>query len=200
MPSRVSIQKEWNFYFILFSRPVFDNETEFPVIGECFKIDQYLHVKVRHNGKYVSLPRCFLHGRSAKLTRFCMLQNLSNHLANEAEKHPSSILDELWKRELLSPKNRPPDSSDVIRYALLLRNTYPAAIKSYFKFFRFPHLHCSRNYKKMDQIRWELWRYCFSKTRFLLMLLWSQMKCIYRNVQFHGGKIIHRCQWKWRHF
>ena len=55
---------------ILFCRTVFDNETEFPVISECNKIDLNLHVKLHHNGKCVSLQKWFLHGRSAKLTRF----------------------------------------------------------------------------------------------------------------------------------
>ena len=40
---------------ILFYRTVFDNETEFPVISECIKIDHKLHVKLQHNGKYVGI-------------------------------------------------------------------------------------------------------------------------------------------------
>ena len=91
----IDVAKHWpagfqykkNEISILFYRTVFDNETELPVISECIKLDHNNHVKLQHNGKYVSLSKWFLHGRSAKLTRFSMLHYLSNHLANEAEKH-----------------------------------------------------------------------------------------------------------------
>ena len=77
----------------------------------------------------VPLPKWFVHGRSAKLTRISMLQNLPSYIAGIRDEHPSSILEELVKRQHYKPSGCPPYSPKIIRYALLLRYTSPQAYR-----------------------------------------------------------------------
>ena len=105
---------------VLFYKLIFDKETDFPVVQECIRIDTYLHVKLLHNGNPIPLPKWFAEGHNAKLTRFSMLGNFPAYIANAAQYHPFSILEELRKRQHYKPKGRPPSSSQLIRYALLL--------------------------------------------------------------------------------
>ena len=74
---------------IIFYRTVFDEKTDFPFICECIKIDADLHVKLQYNGNSLPLPKWFVHGRSAKLTRISMLQNLPSYIASIRNEHPS---------------------------------------------------------------------------------------------------------------
>ena len=114
---------------IIFYRTVFDEKTDFPSICECIKIDADLHVKLQYNGNSLPLPKWLVHGRSAKLTRISMLQNLPSYIASIRDEHPSSILEELVKRQHYKPGGRPPYSPEIIRYALLLRYTSPRAYR-----------------------------------------------------------------------
>ena len=113
----------------IFYCTVFDEETDFPSICECIKIDADLHVKLQYNGNSLPLPKRFVHGRSAKLTRISMLQNLPSYIACIRDEHTSSILEELVKRQHYKASGRPPYSPEIIRYALLLIYTSPQAYR-----------------------------------------------------------------------
>ena len=75
-------------------------EVGFPSIAEAIKIDDNLHVRLQYNGRPVPLPKWFVHGHNAKVTRYSMLEYFPPYLAMDAELHPEFILDELRKREL----------------------------------------------------------------------------------------------------
>ena len=110
---------------IVFYRLVFDPETDFPSIHECIKIDSDLHVQLIYNGNQLPLPKWLVIGLNAKLSRFSMLENLPAYIKTTVADHPSTILDELQKRQFYQSNGRPPYSSQLIRYALLLRYTSP---------------------------------------------------------------------------
>ena len=58
-----------------------------------------------------------------------MLENFPTNIKNVVEEDPYSILNVLQKRQHYKPKNCPPFSADLIRYALLLRYTSRQAYK-----------------------------------------------------------------------
>ena len=101
----------------------FDDESGFPNIFESIKIDEELHVKLQQNGCPVPLPDFFVKGTSAKLTSCGAILNLASYLKNKDENDVYPFLDELRMRKNFKPQGRPPFSSSVIRYALLLRHT-----------------------------------------------------------------------------
>ena len=116
---------------LIFYRTVFDEKTDLPSICECIKIDADLLVKLQHrlwlqyNGNSLPLPKWFVHGRSAKLTRISMLQNLPTYISSIRDEHTSSILEELVKRLHYKPRGRPPYSPEIIiRCALYTSQIY----------------------------------------------------------------------------
>lgn len=110
---------------VTFYKTVF-NENNFPIISQAIKIDQDLHVKLQINGNPTPLPKWFIEGHNAKLTKISMLENFPSYLTNTAEQHPPTILDELQKRQMYNnPNGQLPYSPEVLRYALLLRYTSP---------------------------------------------------------------------------
>ena len=114
---------------ILFYRLVFDEKTQFPTILESIKVDADLHVQLRYNGDPVPLPPWFVKGRSAKLTRPSMLENLPPYIRSVAEDSPFTILEELKARKNYKPKGQPPYSASLIRFALHLRYTSAQAYR-----------------------------------------------------------------------
>ena len=52
-----------------------------------------------------------------------MLENFPSYIKNLADVNPYSLLDEIENRRHYKPKGRPPYSSVMIRYALILRYT-----------------------------------------------------------------------------
>ena len=107
--------------FVVIYRTVLDPKTFMASTKECIRIDQDLHVQLEYEGIHIPLPQWFIHGHNAKLTKFSMLENFPSYMKNTAnEKHPSSILEELRKRQYYKLRGRPPFSSDLIRYSLLL--------------------------------------------------------------------------------
>lgn len=108
---------------VTFYKTTFDIN-KFPVISQAIQINKELKVKLSSNGIPAPLPRWFRVGHNAKLTKFSMLENFPAYLTSLAESHPPTILDELRKRQLYNdPHGQPPYSSEVLRYALLLRYT-----------------------------------------------------------------------------
>ena len=65
---------------IIYYNLVFDPDTGFPNIFESIRVDTELHVQLECNGNPVPLPPWFVEGRSARLTRFSMLDNLPPYI------------------------------------------------------------------------------------------------------------------------
>ena len=123
---------------IVFYRLVFHPVTSFPEIQECIRVDSELHVQLRYNDRPLPLPKWFVQGHNAKLTRRSMLENFPSYIKSTASEHPLPILDELQKRQFFKPKGRPPFSVEMIRYALLLRYTSAQAYRLLLEQFPLP--------------------------------------------------------------
>lgn len=176
---------------ILFYRTVFDEETEFPTVSECIRIDNNLHVQLQYNGKFLPLPKWFVQGRNAKLTHFSMLENFPSYIANEAESHPLPILEELLKRAQYKPKGRPPYSAEVIRYSLLLRYTSPQAYKLLQEKFPLPSFSLLQKLHKggvdsMKAAKMLLKKGLISSD----VILMADEMYLQQATQFHGGEFI----------
>ena len=169
----------------------FDIHTKFPAIYETIKIDKDLHIQLQYNGNRVPLPQFFVKSHNAKLTRFTMLENFPNYIKNSAEEHPYSILDELRKRQHYKPKGRPPYSSELIRYALLLRYTSAQAYRMLLEKFPLPSFSLLEKLKKggIDSIQAanklkENGDLCED-----IILMVDEMY-LQKGTQFHGGDYI----------
>ena len=85
-----------------------------------------MHVKLFYKGSPVALPAWFRKNRSCKLTNITQLENFPSHIKNEIEQFPSTVFGEL--REIRYTR-KPIYSSNVLRYALMLRYTSLPAYK-----------------------------------------------------------------------
>lgn len=107
-----------------------------PVVTECIRVDDQLHVQLFYKSLPLPLPQWFRYGRNCKLTHKSMLENFSTYIRTEGEDN-ASIFDEL--RELKFQK-RPIYSAKIIRYALLLRYSSIQAYKMLLDEFPLPSL------------------------------------------------------------
>ena len=89
--------------YILIFRIFFDEETQFPSLRECIRIDRNLHIQLQFNGNPIPLPQWFINGHNAKLTRFSMLENFPQYMQNVVNEHPNLILKELQKNQYFKP-------------------------------------------------------------------------------------------------
>ena len=95
----------------------------FPKVLEAIKVDRDLHVQLQFNGNPLPLPPWYTEGTDAKLDRFTMSQNFPSYIKNLADVNPYPLLDEIENRRHCKPRGRPPYSSVMIHYALILRYT-----------------------------------------------------------------------------
>ena len=100
-----------------------DEKTSFPNVLDCIRVDKERHVQLQFIGNPLPPPYWFVRGTNAKLSIFGMLINLAPHVRNFSEQNPYSLIEELENRRNYKPKGHPPLSSEMIRYALLLRYT-----------------------------------------------------------------------------
>ena len=108
---------------VLYYNLQFDEKTSFPKVLECIRVGKELHVQLQFSGNPLPLPYWFVRGTNAKLSRFGMLINLAPYIRNVSDQDLYSLIEELEKRRNYKPKMHPPFSSEMIRYALLLRYT-----------------------------------------------------------------------------
>ena len=91
-------------------------------VKESIKIDDSLQVRLSYEGIPLPLPDWLRSAPNAKICRLSMLENLPTYINSRAEElPPSEILSEMRSISWLKPKGRPPCSSSVIRFSLLLR-------------------------------------------------------------------------------
>lgn len=177
---------------ILFYRTVFDETTGFPSISAGIMIDENLHVKLQCNGKPIPLPKWFVTGHNAKLTRFSMLENFPAYISSQAQLHPpSSILEELRQREHYKAKGRPPFSSDLIRYSLLLRYTSPQSYRILLQEFAFPSFSLLKklNSKGVSSMKAATLLLHDGSISSDVILMADEMY-LQKGTQFHGGAYI----------
>ena len=128
---------------ILIYKLVFDEHTNFANVLESIKVDTNLHVQLQYNRVHVPLPKWFVQGHNAQLTRISTLENFPPYIRNTAVENDNELLQELTERQYYQPKGRPPYSANMIRYALHLRYTsFQAYINNFwtsFHFHRFPY-------------------------------------------------------------
>ena len=116
----------------------FDEETAIPKILECIKVDRDLRILLQYSGNPIPLPPWLVHSRNGKLDSLTQLENLPAYIRDIVNAGEYSIFEELEKRQHYKPKGRPPFSSALIRYALLLRHTSAQAYRLLLEKFPLP--------------------------------------------------------------
>ena len=110
--------------YALFYKVEYDESGIVPTrIFGSVHIDDKLHVKLQCNGSPVPLPEFFRKGNNCRLTSLSAFQELITYLKNLCEAEPFPFIEELNARKFYKPQGRPPFSSGLIRYSLLLRHT-----------------------------------------------------------------------------
>jgi hypothetical protein len=105
---------------VVYYRLVF--ESGITRVKESISISNDLKVVLSYEGIPIPLPEWLRTSKSCKITRFGQLVNLPSYIQNRVEQlPPSEILDEVRSLTFYKPQGRPPYSSKVIRYSLLLR-------------------------------------------------------------------------------
>ena len=82
------------------------------------------------------LPSWFVTGRNSTLKRYSKLENFPSYLSGYDEDE-NKIIAEMSKIEHYSAKGRPPYSSDMIRFAVMLRYTSGQAYKLMLKLYHY---------------------------------------------------------------
>ncbi len=148
-----------------------------------------MHVQLQYNGNPLPLPLWFICGTDAKLRRYSQLENFPIDIKNAAENENYSLLDELEKRRHFKPKGRPPYSSSLIRYSLILRYTSLQAYKLLLQNFPLPSisllnkLHAG-GVDAIKAIKYLLEKKDISRD---VILIFDEMY-LQKSTQFHGGK------------
>ena len=110
------------------------------MVLECIRVNKELHVQLQFSGNPLPLPYWCVRGTNAKLSRFGMLINLAPCIRNLSEQNPYSLIEELESRRNCKPGGHPPFSSEMIRYALLLRYTSLQSYKLLLEKFPLPSI------------------------------------------------------------
>ena len=108
--------------YVLIYRLVINKTTRIPVIHESIMVDESLHVSLSYLGYHVPLPEWFRSVHGCKLLKKSVLENFPPYLRSKGEEMNPN-LKELNDVQHYKPQGRPPFSSQLIRYAILLRYT-----------------------------------------------------------------------------
>ena len=138
--------------FIVYYNLIFDELDGFLSVFEAIQIDNQLRVSLRHYNNPVPLSAWFTTGRSARLTSRAMLENFPNYLQNLNKNDENDLIQELQKRQHYKPKGRPPHSSKMIRFSLLIHYTSTQAYKILLQKLPFPSLLAKLKSGSMDVI------------------------------------------------
>ena len=105
---------------VIYYRLVF--QSGIPKVKESINISSDLNVSLSYQGIPVPLPEWLRTAKNCKITRFSQLCNLPPYIQNRIEDLSiNEIFEEIRSLSLYKPQGRPPYSSKVIRYCLLLR-------------------------------------------------------------------------------
>ena len=133
--------------YILYYHIVFWEITAFPRVKGAIKIDKTLCVQLQFQGCDVPLPQWFVNGRNGKLTSFSMLHNFPAYLRGFTANR-NTILEEMMNKQYYKPKGRKPYSSQLLRFALLVRYTSGQAYKLLLEDFPLSSFSCCKNLKE----------------------------------------------------
>ena len=176
---------------VVYYKLEFDRDTSFPKIVGSIRIDKSMHVQLQCNGNPLPLPLWFIQGTDAKLKRFSQLDNFPNEMKNAVEHDQYHVIDELEKRRNYKPKGRPPYSSTMMRYALLLRYTSLAAYKLLLEMFPLPSISLLNKLHAggVDAIKSA--KYLLEKGEISrdVILMFDEMY-LQKGAQFHGGEYV----------
>ena len=128
---------------IIYYNVVFHEDTMMPKIHESIKVSKDMHVTLEYEGNPVPLPTWFVRGRDARFDNLTQLEEFLKYMRDCESNNEYSIFSELEKRKMYKPKGRPPFSSEMIRFALLVRHTSAQAYRlmlEKFPFHLFLHL------------------------------------------------------------
>ena len=117
------------------------------------KISNDMHVYFQIQGNPVPLPQWFING-NAILTRYSMLENIPSYLGN-IYSIQNILLNEMKQIQFYKAKGRPPYSTSMIRFALLLCYTSPQAYCLFLEHFPLPSMSLSKQLTKgnVDKIK-----------------------------------------------
>ena len=176
---------------IIYYKIEFDETTSFPRVFGSIKIDEQLHVQLQCNGNPIPLPLWFIQGTDAKLRRFSQLENFPNEISVAASKDSYSLIDELEQRRHYKPKGRPPYSSSMIRYALLLRYTSLAAYKQLLEKFPLPSVSLLNKLHTggVDAMKAAKCLLAKNKISRDVILMFDEMY-LQKGAQYHGGEFL----------
>ena len=187
-PTGFQFKKDENYVWIY---RIDFNETNFPSLKECIRIDRDLNVKLQHNGIPLPLPEWFINGHNAKLTRVSMLENFPSYIKNMVSENSNSILKELEQKQHFKPKGRPSFSAEIIRYSLLLRYTSAQAYKLLLEKFPFPSFSSLKRIQKGDINSITAAKTLLDKGKLSkdVILILDEMY-LQKGTQFHGGDYV----------
>ena len=131
--------------YVLYYEVCFDAKSGFPYIGGSIKIDNNLFVKLQFKTCPVPLPTWFA---GCKLTKLSLLTNFPPYLKSFNENEEISLIEELRQRQYYQAKGRPPYSSCILRFSLLLRYTSGQAYKLLLSRLPFPSMSLLKKLKE----------------------------------------------------
>ena len=186
--------KDFTFFkeekFILMYRLRIDEKTKIPLIHESILVDDSLHVSLSYLGYHVPLPDWFRSVHDCKLSKKSVLENFPRYLRSKGEEM-NPILKELGDIQHYKPQGRPPYSSELIRYALLLRYTSYQSYKLLLEKLPLPSISLLKKLQKGDvdvlkcaEILLENGRIC---SDCVLMVDEMYLK---KSSQYHGGNYV----------
>ena len=97
------------------------------IVKECIHIDSNLTVKLSYEGCNIPLPSYIARAEGSKLTSLDMLTNLPVYCKHAEGTCETNVIKELLKLQYNNPKGRPPYSTTVLRFALMMRYTSNSA-------------------------------------------------------------------------
>ena len=107
-------------------------------VKECVHVDSNLHVKLSYEGCPIPLPGYIDRAKGSKLTSLDMLTNLPVYCKDVEATCETNIISELLNLQYCNPKGRPPYSTTVLRFALILRYTFNTGYRYLQKFLPLP--------------------------------------------------------------
>ena len=123
--------------FVLMYQLIIDEITKIPVIHGSIMVDGNLHISLSYLGYHV--PRVVSFCPWLSIVKKSALENIPQYLRSKGvEMNP--ILKELNDIQHYKPQGRPPYSSQLIRYAILLRYTSYQSYKILLEQFSLPSL------------------------------------------------------------
>ena len=102
-------------------------------VKECIHIDCDLHVQLSYEGVSLPIPG-YICKQSGKLHSLDLLTNLPSYCRNATCSYDVDVIKKLLSVFFYSPKGRPKYSSEVLKFALMLRYTSHSAYQFLSKF------------------------------------------------------------------